>query len=1185
LTLLGAALAFGATPPVGAQESPAIAAAAAAELTFEAALEGAPLGVVEAAAVDQPRDAGADLAPAEQALAGPEHDPADDHAGDAGRPSEARVLAPPDPAERKTLEARLAALPSSGLGADDQKKAGDFYRQALASFDVAMQQIETAQKLEAELERTRSGDQSTAATTAKLARPLPPYEDVAGESLVELEKRAQTVETALAGYREDLAAMNAEPMRRSQRMAELPRQIAETQQKLKQAAEDLAALGSEDPSDVVAAAHRAALSWSQQELRATLAAFDREQTLYQQTADWVTVRRDYFARYVPHKEKRLAQLRTMITRLREQETQEQVRLAAAAVAEAAKVNRPKQIIKLANANKHLADERTAIVAAMTAASREADATRAANTQLKAQQRSAQQRAEKLSKAAGQLLRDQQAKLPNVRQLQREYAAREPLLSEVLLRIYALQDESAELANLDDVADQLAADAGDQSPRTRAEIRCLLVTKRETLEQLIKDYTTYSTDLNALHSAQAELIALVDEYADFIAERVLWIRSCAPPSASDVRHAAHALAWSLDVQNWRDAGHAFLSASAHRPVQFAGFLLAIVALVAVQKPARRQLRDTGAEAKKRNCTRLQPTLQALGLTALLALPWPAVLAVAGWTMDGWSQSDFVHALGVALRFVAVCVLLVELARHLCRQDGLGDAHFDWSGKCLHHVRRKLRWLAALGLPPVLWLVGLEVQTAEPFWSSSLGRALFVGVMLLLAVVFHRILLAANSPFRQIVFIREGWLAPLRVVWRPAIVFVPAALALLAAVGYYYTAQQAALRVLQTVGLLIAVPTLGGVTRRWLLVSRRRLAREQAKQRRAQLAAGFDDDPASLNAAELVDEAVDLAALSEQTQKLVRTFLTLTLAVGIVLIWGEILPALKYPAKHLLPGATTLTWGHLATFLLVLAVTYISVRDVPALLNLVILQHLPLDSGARYAFTSLSRYVLAAIGLTAAFNAVEGEWAKIQWLVAAMSVGLGFGLQEIFANFVSGIILLFERPIRVGDVVTLGDKTGVVNRIRMRATTIVDPDRKEYIVPNKDLVTERLLNWTLTDFTNRIEIVILVADGSDTDLACKLLLEAAREQPHVLTEPSPSATFEGFVDTGRKLVLRCFLPTLENRGSTIHALHSAIDRKLRAAGIENAYGDLRVRVAREGARARAEESAPLAFPGPLDRQGAA
>jgi potassium efflux system protein len=1080
---------------------------------------------------------------------------------------ENRALAPPGSGEKKSLEDRLAALATSGLSEGDQKRAADFYRQAVASFDAVARQVEAAQAFAKLLDLAAKGDtpegkHSTAWYAGLLAKPLPPYADVTGESVEQVEKRANKVELELARYRTEREAMIAEPKRRSQRLAELPKQIAEAQQKLKTAADELSALGGDDAADPIVAARRAALHWARQEARASLVALEAEQNLYQQSSEWVTTRRDYYVRYVPHKEKRLAQLRAIITQLREAETQEQVRLAEADAAQV--VNRPPQIIKLADDNKQLADERTAIVAAMTDASREVDATRAAGSQLAAQYDSAKTRAEKLSHAAGQMLREQRSKLPNLRALERDYATREPLLSEVLLRIYALQDESAELANLDELTDQLCADSGDPSNSCRAEIRRLLETKRDSLTQLIDDYTKYSTDLNALHSEQAKLIALVEEYADFIAERVLWIRSCAPPAASDVSHAAHALAWSLDFHNWQAAGRAFGAAAMQRPVPFAAFGLAILALAAAQRQARRRLHECGAEAKKRSCTHMGPTFHALGITALLALPWPAALAFVGWAMDGWNQSDFVRALGVSLRFVAVCLFLVELARHLCRQNGLADAHFDWPDKCVKHARRKLRWLPMLGLAPVLWLVGLEVQSHEPFWSSSLGRVQFVAVMLLLSAVFHRILLAANSPFRQIVIFREGWLAPLRVVWRPAVVALPASLALLAAAGYYFTAQQAALRILQSVGMVLAVITLGGVTRRWLLVNRRRLARELAKQRRAQLAATAGDDASSLAPAELADESIDLAALSEQTQKLVRTFLAITMAAGLVLIWGEILPALKYPAKHLLPGAESLTWGHLGAFLLILAVTYVSVRDVPALLELAILQHLPLDSGARYAFTSMSRYVLAAIGLTAAFNAIGGEWAKIQWLVAAMSVGLGFGLQEIFANFVSGVILLFERPIRVGDVVTLGEKTGVVNRIRMRATTIVDPDRKEYIVPNKDLVTERLLNWTLTDYTNRVEIIVNVASGSNTDLACSLLLEAAREQPHVLTDPGPSATFEGFSETGLKLALRCFLPNLDNRGTTIHALHTAIDHKLRAAGIEGAYADMRVRLAREAGR---------------------
>lgn len=481
---------------------------------------------------------------------------------------------------------------------------------------------------------------------------------------------------------------------------------------------------------------------------------------------------------------------------------------------------------------------------------------------------------------------------------------------------------------------------------------------------------------------------------------------------------------------------------------------------------------------------------------------------------------------------------------------------------------MNWLAVFSLPLVLWLVGLDTQQQDPttissHWSTSLGRVLFITVMLLLSKFLHRILLAKKSPFRQVNFIGGGWLKPLKIVWRPAVTFLPATLAVMAAVGYYYTALQSAVRIMETVAMLLAVGTLGGLTRRWLLVNRRQLAREQAKQRRAQLLAAVETDSADPPAPEAADDTVDLAALSEQTQTLVRTFLGFTTAVGLVFIWGAILPALAYPAGHKLPGAEVLTWGHLASFLIVLAVTFVSVRDIPALLELAILQHLPLDGGARYAFTSISRYVLTAVGLIAAFNCIGGDWSKVQWLVAAMSVGLGFGLQEIFANFVSGIILLFERPIRVGDIVTLGDKSGVVNRIRMRATTIIDWDRKEYIVPNKDLVTERLLNWTLTDHMNRIAVSVGVGYESDTELACRLLMESAKEQAHVLADPGPVAFFEGFGDSALNLKLFCFLPTLEHRTTTIHNLHSTIARKFSDAGLEIPFPkrDLNIRFDQE------------------------
>jgi potassium efflux system protein len=234
--------------------------------------------------------------------------------------------------------------------------------------------------------------------------------------------------------------------------------------------------------------------------------------------------------------------------------------------------------------------------------------------------------------------------------------------------------------------------------------------------------------------------------------------------------------------------------------------------------------------------------------------------------------------------------------------------------------------------------------------------------------------------------------------------------------------------------------------------------------------------------------------------------------------------------------------------IIALTWIAVRNIPGLLEMTVLERLRIDAPGRFAFSTLARYAIIVVGLVSASSTIGIGWAKVQWLATAMTFGLAFGLQEIFANFIAGLIILFERPVRVGDMVTIESVTGVVSRIRIRATTITDSDRKEFIVPNKEFITGRTLNWTLSDTINRIVINVGLAYGSDTELAREILLKAAQEHPAVLRDPAPSASFEEFGDTSLRLVLRCFLPNLTERTRVIHELHTAINRSLAAHGIE-------------------------------------
>lgn len=204
------------------------------------------------------------------------------------------------------------------------------------------------------------------------------------------------------------------------------------------------------------------------------------------------------------------------------------------------------------------------------------------------------------------------------------------------------------------------------------------------------------------------------------------------------------------------------------------------------------------------------------------------------------------------------------------------------------------------------------------------------------------------------------------------------------------------------------------------------------------------------------------------------------LSVIVLWSEIHSAFGFLENISLWDVTStvqgveslepITLGAVLIAILVFIITTQLVRNLPALLELAILQHLDLTPGTGYAITTITKYLLMLIGGLVGFSMIGIEWSKLQWLVAALGVGLGFGLQEIFANFISGLIILFEKPIRIGDTVTIRDLTGSVTKINTRATTISDWDRKEIIVPNKAFITEQFINWSLSDSVTRVVLTI-------------------------------------------------------------------------------------------------------------------
>jgi potassium efflux system protein len=184
----------------------------------------------------------------------------------------------------------------------------------------------------------------------------------------------------------------------------------------------------------------------------------------------------------------------------------------------------------------------------------------------------------------------------------------------------------------------------------------------------------------------------------------------------------------------------------------------------------------------------------------------------------------------------------------------------------------------------------------------------------------------------------------------------------------------------------------------------------------------------------------------------------------------------------------------------------------------------------------------------FGQLGLDWSKLQWIVAALGVGLGFGLQEIVANFVSGIIILFERPVRVGDTVTIGTLSGTVSNIKIRATTITDFDNREVLLPNKSIITENVTNWTLNDAVTRLVLSIGVAYGSDVEMVRKILFDVLSEHPDVLKTPPPTVFFMAHGDSSLNFELRLFVEAPVKRLPVTHDVNAAINAELNRHGIE-------------------------------------
>ncbi len=771
-------------------------------------------------------------------------------------------------------------------------------------------------------------------------------------------------------------------------------------------------------------------------------------------------------------------------------------------------------------------------------------------------------------------------LPNIEKHRSELKKRRSIISEVTYQQIELRATSRDLINIDGIIekakpkihqdlekDGIASLFGNMIEK---KLRKILIQKRETIENLESNYSTYLDVLTTLDASQNSLVNTVDNYRNFIRQRIFWIRSGKTIGLGSLSTLAQPATYPF---SWADARNIISEYQMDLQKNYYIYAIAIIVwliLILLRVQAGQELTAIATLVQRSNYANIVPTLRAIFLTIVIAAPGPLFLLFAGWRLgEVEDESVFREAFAKTLILIGAAFAILEFFRQSCRRHGLADSHFNGPNVLSTRVQRHLLSFTLIVLP-LFFAVTLLNQLSTDLDRHIFERLFFIAGMVICSIYANHFLNPSGPLMRELFLLDQAaYFSKTRWLWYPFVTLFPLLLAGMAWVGYYYTASQLAWRFMLTILLLVSLLFFWALAIRWFRIAQRWFRIYVLREQRQKPRSGSQtiDSQQQLLAQE---EESNEEKREQQAMRLINFAIYLPLLVGLWMIWADTFPAIEYlnqislwqkivqqevaradggVAIQTVREAVTLIDLGIALFVCIATISLS--RNLPGMIDFSILQRIGLDASLRYALTSVIGYLVTIAGVAYVFNLLGFRWEQIQWLAAALTFGLSFGLQDIFANFISGLIILFERPIRIGDVVTIDGVTGTVTKIRIRASTVTDWDRKEYLVPNKEIITGRLLNWTLSDTLNRLVIPVGVAYGTDTEKVRQLLFEIARQEPEVLDEPGTLVTFQEFGDSTLNFVMRAYLGNMDNRMETVHRLHTAINQKFAEAGVEIAF----------------------------------
>ncbi len=687
---------------------------------------------------------------------------------------------------------------------------------------------------------------------------------------------------------------------------------------------------------------------------------------------------------------------------------------------------------------------------------------------------------------------------------------------------------------------------------------LLGDRSRLLDALNRTYVEFTAQIVDLEQAYRQQSDSASGFRKLIDRNLIWMKSHPALRFADLL-AWPGATWALLLaQDWQATAGGLKEGLRERPLGAGVPLLVALLIWRYRAGILKQLSSLSLRRVGWRNYRYRMGLESIAIHMLLALPVPLLLGGLGWLFSGIQMpGPTAQALVGACYQTAGLSYLYLLVLGMMAHEGFARAHLCWETVRVQRVRHLLR----VGLWVMLPLAFLAV--AQRLMSVDSADQSYRITGLLLTGAFFAFLLAIVRAMRGMFasafysrghprLSRFGTLMMLALLVALPLVFA------LDVQGYHFTARELQLRIfLSAIVLVFAKMILDAGLLGLTIAAQRSMAAVQTVQGLMEEENKGGGSPKG--AAEGVEQ-IDLEKMSAGAIALLQVLVAAMVVLALGFVWRQFFAALSildtiglWSYVQTIDGAETVATVSLfdvGVALLVLGLSAAFASGLPALVG-VLLYDLITERGVLYAIQTLIRYTVVLIGALVSLQMLGFGWSKLQWMAAGLSVGIGFGLQEIFANFISGLIVLFERPVRIGDLVTLGEYSGTIQRIRMRATTITDSDNREIIVPNKMFVTERLINWTLSSPVVRLSFDVGVSYDSDPQQVRETLLEILGSHPRVMRDPAPEVVFREFAPSS--LGMRCFayVEDVALRSEVQSELLMRITGVFREQGIEMPY----------------------------------